>query len=163
MEGALGIAGSLIGIVGGFGFASDTWKSRTSAAGFQEFVNRPGVLKVTEIAARADQSGDFRWPIYERHVIPIRDDADIKSITWTFGAVSSVQLTTGPSIERTRSESRWNYFGAAMLPVLGFVVPWGLLRVLSWILAGFFQEQGSHLSLASVRYDQVAELDTKQE
>lgn len=44
-----------------------------------------------------------------------------------------------------------DYAVAALLPVLGFLLPWGALRVLVWIWAGFAAQPGVREQLRTPR------------
>jgi hypothetical protein len=33
--------------------------------------------------------------------------------------------------------SAWNYLWIPLFPLLGFVVPWGVVRMIGWVIAGF--------------------------
>jgi len=40
---------------------------------------------------------------------------------------------------RTAVPSAWNYIVQAVLPLIGFAVPWCIVRGIGWVLAGFLQ------------------------
>ena len=45
------------------------------------------------------------------------------------------------SVKRLLGEPVWvDYTVAALLPVVGFTVPWGAIRLLVWIWAGFSEQ-----------------------
>jgi len=35
--------------------------------------------------------------------------------------------------------SAWSYVLQMIFPLVGFAVPWGMIRAIGWVLAGFFQ------------------------
>ncbi|MBZ5675535.1 MAG: hypothetical protein LAP61_14945 [Acidobacteriia bacterium] len=53
------------------------------------------------------------------------------------GSVSSIELLTGESIQRIEAPTLRAYLALLLYPVLGFFAPWGFIRLLAWIGAGF--------------------------
>jgi hypothetical protein len=134
---ALGIVGGVSGAILGMVSASDTWESRTAAENFQRLLNRPAVIRVIEWATEAERVNPPGWnPAFTEHAIAV-DDIEVKVLTWRYGEVESLQLTTGEHVGKSISQSPSNYLFAALCPVIGFTAPWGMARVLSWILTGF--------------------------
>jgi hypothetical protein len=64
----------------------------------------------------------------------------IKDIYWTpQKTISSIETEDGQMLYPTQPPSAWLYFLAALLPILGFFVPWGMVRAFGWVGAGFSQ------------------------
>lgn len=64
----------------------------------------------------------------------------IKNIYWTAQkAISSIETEDGQMLYPTEPPSVWLSFLAAMLPILGFFVPWGVVRAIGWVGVGFSQ------------------------
>lgn len=65
----------------------------------------------------------------------------IKTIVWKkdYG-VYSIETEDGATLYPTPSLSLWPYLFAAILPLLGFVVPWGSVHALAWVGVGFFEK-----------------------
>jgi hypothetical protein len=64
----------------------------------------------------------------------------IKTINWAKGwayTVESIETEDGQTLYPTPAPSRWLYLLAAICPVLGFALPWGLIRAVGWVGAGF--------------------------
>jgi hypothetical protein len=62
----------------------------------------------------------------------------IKTIRWTKDlGVESIELEDGRTVYPELAPSRWLYFLAATLPLLGFFLPWSLVRAIGWVGAGF--------------------------
>lgn len=62
----------------------------------------------------------------------------IKTIHWMKDlSVESLDTVDGKTVYPVPLPSRWLYLLAAILPVLGFVLPWGLVRAVGWVGAGF--------------------------
>ena len=65
---------------------------------------------------------------------------DIKTIHWAKGkglVVESIETEDGQTVYPTPAPSRWPYLFAAILPLLGFLIPWGAIRAIGWVAAGF--------------------------
>jgi len=64
----------------------------------------------------------------------------IKTINWAKGwayTVESIETEDGQTLYPTPAPNRWLYLLAAICPVLGFALPWGLIRAVGWVGAGF--------------------------
>jgi len=62
----------------------------------------------------------------------------IKTIHWKKDlGVESLETSDGKALYPTPAPSRWLYLLASILPVLGFVLPWGFIRAGAWVGAGF--------------------------
>jgi hypothetical protein len=65
------------------------------------------------------------------------------------GAISSIQLTTGEWVRRgvKTLKARLAFIASLLLPfcypVIGFLVPWGTIRVFVWVAGGFSAPQSS--------------------
>jgi hypothetical protein len=63
----------------------------------------------------------------------------IKTIVWAENhAVYSIETAEGEVLRPTPPQSLWAYFLAASFPALGFFIPWGAVRAIGWVGAGFF-------------------------
>lgn len=64
----------------------------------------------------------------------------IKTINWTHGyGVESIVTEDGQTLYPTPAPSAWLYLLVALFPVFGFFIPWGTIRAIGWVGAGFFQ------------------------
>ena len=62
----------------------------------------------------------------------------IKAINWSHDyGVESIVTEDGQTLNPTPAPNRWLYLLAAILPLLGLVLPWGLIRAVGWVGAGF--------------------------
>ncbi len=65
------------------------------------------------------------------------------------GAISSIQLTTGEWVHRGAKtlKARLGFIASLLLPfcypVIGFLVPWGTIRVFVWVAGGFSAPQST--------------------
>jgi hypothetical protein len=53
------------------------------------------------------------------------------------GLVSSIDLSTGESLQRVGPPALKAYFIPLLYPILGFLLPWGCIRVFTWVGSGF--------------------------
>ena len=62
----------------------------------------------------------------------------LKTIHWTKDlGVESLDTVDGKTLYPPPAPSRWLYLLAAICPVLGFALPWGLIWAVGWVGAGF--------------------------
>ena len=63
----------------------------------------------------------------------------IKTIHWSKSlGVESIETEDGQTLYPVPAPSGWLYLFAAILPVLGFVLPWGFIGAIEWVGTGFF-------------------------
>ena len=68
------------------------------------------------------------------------DRGDVKTIHWTKDfRVESMETVDGQTLYPTPAQPKWLYLLVALLPGLGFFIPWGAIRAIGWVGAGFFQ------------------------
>jgi hypothetical protein len=53
------------------------------------------------------------------------------------GTVQMIRLANGSPLQRTESPSLGSYFEMLLYPAVGFLLPWGVVRALAWVVAGF--------------------------
>jgi hypothetical protein len=73
----------------------------------------------------------------------IADEVDrggIKTIHWTkdYG-IESIDTEDGQTLYPTPAPSAWRYLLIVLFPILGFFIPWGAVRAIGWVGAGFIQ------------------------
>lgn len=62
----------------------------------------------------------------------------IKNIYWTRNlGVSSIETEDSDTLYPTPAPSAWPYVLIALLPLFGFFIPWGAVRAVGWVGAGF--------------------------
>lgn len=54
--------------------------------------------------------------------------------------IRMIETADGQIITRTNPPGFWAYIYVVALPVLGFLLPWGAIRLLTWVAMGFFAE-----------------------
>lgn len=68
------------------------------------------------------------------------NNGEIKTICWRDKwEVDSIYTVDGKTLSSTPAPSAWLYLLVILFPVLGFFVPWGAIRAIGWVGAGFFQ------------------------
>lgn len=64
--------------------------------------------------------------------------SDIKIIHWSNDlGVDSAETEDGNTLYPTPAPPAWTYFLTALFPILGFFIPWGAIRAIGWVGAGF--------------------------
>jgi len=62
----------------------------------------------------------------------------IKTVYWTANLqAASIETTDGETLYPTAAPSAWLYVLIALFPVLGFFIPWGAIRAIGWVGAGY--------------------------
>ncbi len=66
------------------------------------------------------------------------DKDGIKTIRWTSDhQVGSLETQDGQTLYPTSAPGARSYILIAILPILGFFIPWGAVRAIAWVGAGF--------------------------
>jgi hypothetical protein len=68
------------------------------------------------------------------------DEDGIKTIHWDWtldNQIESIETQDGQTLYQTPAPTAWEYILVALLPVLGFFIPWGAVRAIGWVGAGF--------------------------
>jgi hypothetical protein len=66
------------------------------------------------------------------------DRDGIKTIRWTSDhKVESLETQDGQTLYPTPAPGAWSCIMIAILPLLGFFIPWGAVRAIGWVGAGF--------------------------
>jgi hypothetical protein len=62
----------------------------------------------------------------------------IKTINWSHDyGIDSIETEDGQTLYPTLAPSARLYLLVALFPVLGFFIPWGAIRAIGWVTAGF--------------------------
>lgn len=87
--------------------------------------------------AQDDPSEDVDWS----RSVPTPSQVNnggITTINWSHGyGVASIETTSGETLFPTPAPSAWLYLLVALFPLLGFFIPWGTVRAIGWVGAGF--------------------------
>jgi hypothetical protein len=150
----LGVAGAILG-----GFASylelqTVLSQRTDHIRLEQLANSDVVqharrsIEISESGASQNPApAKFDWSAVEVCPLDASDNAgcttdvargDIKTIHWAKGlVVKSIEASDGQTLYSTPAPSAWMYCLIALLPILGFLIPWGAVRAIGWVGAGF--------------------------
>lgn len=135
----LGVCGGLLGGFLAYGDAQNLWNARKAHYRFEALIASPTLRQVAK-AVRDEQNGP--WVKYRSEhtesAIGVDHDGIGKVMVDQAGLISSVELATGESVQRTAAPSLTAYCSLILYPLLGFMLPWGIVRVLTWIGSGFF-------------------------
>lgn len=148
----LGVAGALIG-----GFVScidlqSVWEQRTDHNRFERLANSDVVEQERKIlqappdfipepppGAKLNQPGTVRFD--ESTSVPIPSQVNrggIATINWSHDyGVESIETSDGQALFPTPAPSAWDYLWIPLFTLLGFFVPWGAIRAIGWVVAGF--------------------------
>jgi len=156
----LGVLGAIAG-----GFASylelqSVLSQRARHNRFEQLANSPVVQQARkfcfENSATPDKRPSVRWDRDGKLIppycfIPINDEhatdytpselnsGGIKTVHFQNREVASIEPQDGQTLYPTPSPSAWLYLLVALFPVFGFFIPWGAIRAIGWVAAGFFQ------------------------
>jgi hypothetical protein len=62
----------------------------------------------------------------------------IKTINWTHNyGVDSIVTGDGQTLYPSQAPAAWQYLFVVLLPIFGFFIPWGAIRAIGWVGAGF--------------------------
>ncbi len=137
----LGTAGT---IVGGFASYSELQTIREQAEThnrFEQLAKSPAAqhaLQTLKLACAQDpsdkQCGDEKY-------VPMSEvnSGGIKTIYWSKNyQLEWIKTEDGQDLFSTSpAPSKWEYLLLAILPVFGFLIPWGAVRAIGWVGAGF--------------------------
>ena len=65
------------------------------------------------------------------------NNGGIKTVHFENREIASIETLDGQTIYPTPAPSAWLYLLAALFPLLGFLIPWGAVRAIGWVGAGF--------------------------
>lgn len=70
---------------------------------------------------------------------PSELSGSIKIVHFENRQIESVETQDGQTFYPTPAPSAWSYVLIAILPLVGFFVPWGAIRAIGWVISGFIQ------------------------
>lgn len=65
------------------------------------------------------------------------NSSGMKTIHFENREIASIDTVEGQTLYPTPAPGVWSYFLIAILPVLGFLAPWCVIRAIGWVGAGF--------------------------
>ncbi len=135
----LGLVGAILGGVVSYAQLQSLMRQRADHQRFEQLANS----EVVQQERKARQAGWEDVPAPEKasweEYTPSRLNADgMKVIHWTENwAVASIETRDGQTLYPTPAPGAWAYAAIALLPLLGFFIPWGAVRAIGWVGAGF--------------------------
>ena len=141
----LGVCGGLLGATFGYVSAEKTWKQVAAAKKFESLIASPMMQQITKAAKESKANRD---PNFIPDVFGVEDEAiivdhnGVKQVTVdSSGAITSIELSAGEVLKGgAPPPDRTDYLIPLLAPIAGFLVPWVTVRVLGWVLQGFFLE-----------------------
>ena len=80
--------------------------------------------------AAAALSGSFEgWPVKSNGIDNIQFSGN--------GQIYEIHFDGGSQISDIIPPSDWDYFYLVLFPPIGFFIPWGILKTITWIVMGF--------------------------
>jgi hypothetical protein len=142
----LGVLGGTAGAFAGFTGAKDLLKARAAYKRFDSLTASPGMQKDRKELMGAVQQDWFARnapPEERKKMVSLEqkgriDGVDQFTVDPSTGNIVSIELSTGETVERTQVPQPKAYLFLLLYPTLGFLVPWGAVRVLTWVGSGFF-------------------------
>jgi hypothetical protein len=153
----VGVLGAGAGAVGGYIKLQPLLAQRGQYERFQVLVSAPTVQKEVELLEKnlpapghggtsnyymlaALCGAEGGWKVNKNGIAAIyfksHGCADTKPIA---AGISMIETDDGEAVYRTDPPGFLSYFLILVLPVLGFVLPWGAVRVLTWVGSGFVE------------------------
>jgi predicted small secreted protein len=135
----LGAAGAIIGGVFAYAQLQSTMRQRADHKQFEQLANSDAVQQDRKdflagwVSIDSKTGERIQW---DQQV----DKGGIKTIHWTKdNEIESIEAEDGQTLYPTPAPSAWLYLLIALFPVLGFLIPWGVVRSVGWVGAGFVQ------------------------
>jgi hypothetical protein len=114
-------------------FVQEDSKQQTQSDPIQEFIALPEDQQMAILKQLAPEKQDKLLA-----EVKARRTAGIKAIHWTgANAVESIETEDDQTLYPTPAPSAWYYLLIALVPFLGFFIPWGAVRAIGWVGTGF--------------------------
>ena len=135
----LGVVGALLGGFLSYLELNSVMEQRARNYRFERLVNSDVVRqehkKIADWKTIDPKTGErIQW---EDQV----DQGGIKTIQWsTDNEVESIVTEDGQMLYPTVAPSAWEYLWIPLFALLGFFIPWGVVRAIGWVVAGFVKD-----------------------
>jgi predicted small secreted protein len=134
----LGVVGAILGGFASYVELQTVLNQRARHNAFEQMANSEFVQqerkKLADWVSIEPKTGE-RADWYE-----LVDKGGINSIHWDKdNKIESIETQDGQTLYPTPAPSAWLYLLVALFPFLGFFIPWGAIRAIGWVGAGFFQ------------------------
>jgi hypothetical protein len=135
----LGVVGTLGGCFVSYLEWQDIQSQRTRHDKFEQFATLDAVIHLSK---DHQQMKDDPWEKYAKSVMP--GCCGVKEIVWDTdhiwndaSGIYSIETVDGQTLRPTPAPPAWEYLFVALAPVFGFLIPWGVIRAIGWVGAGF--------------------------
>lgn len=157
----LGLAGAVVGGLFAHGQVTQLWAIHSANREFETALGSPTVRSVTAALQKyrrepwnTFRSGEFLDYVPKDEMIsrsaPKEDRVDVTVIQVDHGGVKymtsdqaglvqSIVLTTGEHLYQREAPALGAFLVPILYPLVGFLVPWGAIRAITWIGMGFFE------------------------
>ena len=144
----LGIAGGIVGVIVGYINAQGIWKTRMAYRKFESTMALPTMQEVAKAIKEHQTEIEEHQKAKVLDKIPdptddITINVDLEGIKTVLadktGRISSVELSTGETLHRTERLTLLAYLAPFFYPGIGFLGPWGSIRLLTWVGTGFVE------------------------
>jgi hypothetical protein len=138
-----GIAGAVAGIVGSVFTCQDILHVRSEQSEFRTRLSTPFMSKHVKDIAKASETLPAGYVLEDTDFLQTPNEDGVKSIHYgtTSGEkgehVESVTYLDGTTVYKVPAIAWWEYAMVIVLPLVGFLIPWGAFRGLVWIGSGF--------------------------
>ena len=139
----LGVSGAITGGLFAYAQLQSTMRQRADHKQFEELANSQVILQTREAVQHPDfipnlPAGYVLEPLHDFKLDPPK--CGIATIHWSNDfQIRSLEMESGQTLYPTPAPGIWSYCLIAIMPLLGFFVPWGTIRAIGWVAAGFVQ------------------------
>jgi hypothetical protein len=156
----LGVVGTIFGGFASYMELQTVQNQRARHNRFEQLTNSPVVKQARKSCFENSAMPDKRPSVeFDRDgklippycLIPINDEratdyapselnsGGIKTVHFQNREIASIEPQDGQTLYPTPAPATWLYLLIALFPVLGFLIPWGVVRSVGWVGAGFVQ------------------------
>ena len=143
----LGAVGAIVGAFASYSELQSIKEQRESHIKFVQLASSPVARDARDSLDIACADGHTDKQCGDEHYAAMSEvkSGEIKTIYWSkkdsFGKVnyqvSLIQTEDGQNLFPTSVPSAWEYLLIGLFPIFGFFIPWGAVRAIGWVGAGF--------------------------
>jgi hypothetical protein len=136
----LGALGFVFGCAYGYDSTRNAFEQHEASTRFKSLLASDTMRNVGK-AIHEDQKNWFvhNSPDPNPIVISVRVGGISQVVADRDGQVQVIRLETGKELKRTEEPETLSYFRLILYPIIGFSIPWGVVRGLTWVVSGFFE------------------------
>ncbi len=130
----LGVVGAILGGFASYAVLQPVMRQRADHQRFEQLANSDVVKQERKgLQTPIDLSAGLEFPFSSTV-----NRGGIMTINWGHNyEVESIEAMDGQTLYPTPAPSAWLYLLIALFPILGFFIPWGAIRAIGWVGAGF--------------------------